>query len=312
MTESEESAYNPEQQLDPHEQIVRSLMEQHGLLSTIAARNPELAFRVPQFLIGGKGIQVVGGESGMGKSLMVADLRYLHGQLQPFLPTELQSTLCVLTWDRIHQGFFSEISTELGTTTPLPSGETHPTARAVVSNVLADSILFARKYITGNTKLLIEAPLIDIRGETIFDELEKYRSEIQTFIMHSPRSRHDTLEEGRLMPTSGQPDAMNSIRENLLKKIRGQQTIRMSPEAQDVVIREWWESQLAKYQGMVVAWDPEDDREAFDTSVGLYKDMGITPDIITPKQVSRYSQRQFESVLGTFSDIDAFLKTVVG
>lgn len=295
---------------DPKVKVAAALIEQSGILPSMAAHNAELPTRVTDFLVGQRNILVIGGESGMGKSLMSADLRKTHSDLQLILPKNLQTGLAVISWDRTHMAFFEEVSTEIGGTVHLPEGETDIAGRKIVSGVLGDQIRFIRKYFGSNMRILLEAPLIDTRGETVFQELSEYKGIVQTFIMHSPKTRFETLEKGRLMESSGQPDAMRSIREKLLHNILGNTRIQISPEEQDGIVKLWWAQRLKEWGGIVVEWDPDDNREGYDNSVATYMRMGIKPDVLSPKGLSRFTRNQLESVFRTITDMDYFLRIV--
>lgn len=296
---------------DPRVRVVNTLIQQSGILPQMAARNPGLPERVADFLVGERRILIVGGESGMGKSLMGADLRKLHSHLQFVLPEQLHTKLAVISWDRTHQAFFEEVSTEAGETVPLPKGETHLAGRRIISNVLGDQVQFIRKYLGKNVRILLEAPLIDTRGETVFSELEQYKAETQTFVMHSPKTRHETIREGRLMPTSAQTDAMESMRDKLLLSILGTTHKHLSPETQDEIIKRWWIQKLEKWGGMLVEWDPDDNRDGYNNSIASYKEMHIKPDILSPRGLSRFTRNQLESIFRTVPDIDHFLRHFV-
>lgn len=300
----------PANWVDPRVKVVSTLIEQSGVLPQMVKRNPDLSSRITDFFIGPQNILVIGGESGMGKSLINSDLRKMHGDLQLLLPEELRTGLAVISWDRTHKAFFEEVSTEIGETTPLPKGETAAVGRRIVSAILGDQIRFIMKYLQPNSRILLEAPLIDTRGETVFQELDGYRHQVQTLIMHSPRTRSETLEQGRLMETSGQRESMLSIREKLLSTILGNTSSIISPDEQDEIIRGWWVQRLAEWGGMVVEWDPDDNREGYNNSVETFKQMGIKPDVLSPRGLSRFTRNQLESIFRTIEDMDHFLHII--
>lgn len=295
---------------DPQVRVVSTLIEQSGILPQMAARNSGLPGRVADFMVGERKILIVGGESGMGKSLISADLRKIHHDLQFVLPEQLQTKLAVISWDRTHQAFYEEVSTEAGETVPLPNGETPLVGRKIVSSILGDQIQFIKKYLGADVRILLEAPLINTRGETVFSELRQYKTETQTFVMHSPKMRYETLQEGRLMPTSGQTDSMQSIRDKLLFAILRTTYEHLSPEEQDEKIKRWWIKQLKRWGGMLVEWDPDDNRDVYNNSIASYKEMAIKPDILSPRGLSRFTRNQLESIFRTIPDIDQFLRLV--
>ncbi len=98
---------------DPRARVVRLLVEQSGVLPQMGHRNPELIPRITDFFVGNKNILIIAGESGMGKSLLTGELRRMHGDLAHVLPEDQRTTLCVSSWDRTHQAFFEQISTEV-------------------------------------------------------------------------------------------------------------------------------------------------------------------------------------------------------
>lgn len=218
--------------------------------------------------------------------------------------------MAVISWDRTHQAFFEEVSTEIGETIPLPEGETNIAGRRIVSNVLGDQVRFIRKYLGGDMPILLETPLIDIRGETVFSELKQYGAEVQTFVMHSPKMRYETLQQGRLMPTSGQIDSMQSIRDKLLFSILGTTHEHLPPEAQDEITKRWWAQKLEQWGGILIEWNPDDNRDGYNNSVELYMEMAIKPDILSPRGLSRFTRNQLESIFRTIPDIDQFLRLV--
>lgn len=293
---------------DPRTKTFRLLVEQSGILPQMERKNPGFSNRVNDFLVGDKNILIVGGESGMGKSLLAAEIRQLHADLRHVLPIEKQNDIAVISWDRTHKAFYEEASTSAGETIPLPKGETPVDGRRIVSGVLADQIQFTRKYIGRRTRILVEAPLIDQRGETIFDELAMCRDNIQTFVMHSPESRQETLEQGRLMETSGQRDAMESMRSKLIQRILGRINIPLSLGEQDEIIKRWWQDQLPQWGGMIVSWDPHEDKDRFQETIRRYQANGLKPDVLAPRALSYATRNQFESIFRAIPDIDTFLR----
>lgn len=202
---------------DPRTALFNGVLPQRGVLPIMLSGNPDLRQHLINLFVGEKNILIVGGESGMGKSLITTDIRGLHEDINAKLPPQLKVPLVVVSWDRTHAALFEAASVESGSTLSLPKGETHPRGRRIASHVIGDVVRYTKKYIHPNSKIIIETPLIDIRGETLYEELSDMRGQIQTLIMHSPESRERTLAEGRLMHTSGQPDSMNQIREKLFK-----------------------------------------------------------------------------------------------
>ncbi len=295
---------------DQRVKLLYVAMENSGVLPDMIRRNPSLPDRLSDFLFGDKNILLVGGESGMGKSLISAEIRSLYADLAQVIPTEKLPELVVSTWDRTHQQFYDEVSAAASTTIQLPQGETPLIGRKMVSDVLEYQARFALRHINRNARILIESPLIDTRGETLFDNLAPFNENIQTFIMHSPDSRNKTLEEGRSMDTSGQPDSMNQIRERLLTKILPKDNIPTSHDAQDEVIKKWWIEQMKQYNGVLIEWSPYDNEQGYRNSVEKYEQRDIRPDHVS-RQLSYATRNEYESIFRTIRDIDSFLRKII-
>ncbi len=295
---------------NPKVKISFALKHSESLLPTLINNNPHFSDKLIDFLTGKKRILIVGGESGMGKSLLVASLRLFQKDLSLLFPNEFPAPLVVISWDRAHQAFYEEASVEAGTTLPLPPGETPVEARSKISQVLTDLVVYALKYLNPHFRIIVEAPLFDQRGENIFVDLEKYRPITQTFIMHSPQMRLATLKEGRLMATSGQPEFMAIAREKILQKLFGSSHHLLSQEAQEELIKNWWEREIRSFDGQVLHWDLESNKLGVDIAVNAFKEQLIKPDILYPKSISRFSRRLYESVFETIPNLDQFLAKI--
>ncbi len=292
---------------DPYAAVRNILLTQQGVVIQAIQKRKELVADLESFFLGNKHIIVIGGESGMGKSLFGAELRTLHQNVQYVMPGRLRTQLSVITWDRTHQVFFEEISTILGTTVPLPRGETHIKARNLISSVLGDQIRFIKKYIGPKTRIIIEAPLIGFRGESLFEELKEYKNEMLTFIMHSPKMRYESFKKGRLMLTSGQPESMASIREHLLLSITKRRKV--SHDYQDHIVKEWWAKRIQHWgRGALIEWDPDDNRSALEETVAQFMKANIAPDVLSPRPIGRFTRNHIESILYSQSNTDRFLK----
>lgn len=295
-------------QSDPIERMIHATLSQNGLLPNLTQQNPELMHRLISFFTGEKRIMIVAGESGMGKSLMGADIRALHTDLSLVLDKEQTHPLAIITWDRAHKNFFNVAEIDLGVPLKLPPGETHVDARIKISQAIGVTAQFVFNNMP-DTLLLIEAPLFDHRGEHLYQQLPPtIISQSQLLIMHSPVSRYESLK-GRDLETSGQPPAMVSMRESL-KRIAGIKERHLSQEAEDEAIKLWWQQVLQPIDGMIVEWDPEKDRKRFNETRLNFRKNGIGPDLITPRLVSQYLSSQMTFVLRTIPDIDMFLQLI--
>lgn len=294
--------------IDPKEVFLNNLLSHSGVIRSMVKKNPDLKMILFDFLFRQKKILIIGGESGMGKSLLVADLRLLQDKMQALLPKKYQFQLVVVSWDRVHQVFFEHASTEVGTTLPLPKGETYLEARQLISKVMSDIVRQAFIYLPAKTKILIEAPLFDFRGENLREQREIYQPFVQTLIMHSPKTRAETLQAGRITQTSGQVDSMLAIREKLLKKMLGYHYNSISQEAQEEAVKNWWLNRPGDIS--LIEWDPDDDRTGLEKSVEEYKRENISPDILYPRPISWFTRRQFESVFQTIPSLDNFLTKI--
>lgn len=289
------------------ERATRTILNQTSLMPLLANQNPELMARLIDFYSGNKRILFIIGESGMGKSLMGADLRKTHEDLQKVLPRNLKFPLNTLTWDRVHKNFFTAAETEANDTIKLPEGETDLEARIRISQVMSRAVLTVLDNFP-HGRLVIEAPFFGNRGEVILPRLGEYHSQTQILAMHSPVSRDESLS-GRIAEASGQPQAMLEMRAKLLELInvdvRG-----LSIEAQDELVKRWWINQISEYDGMVVEWDPNIDRGRYNWTIGQFKRENRRPDIIKPKDISWFVLNSYRDMFRAMKDSQSFLTRV--
>src|SRR5258708_6899503 len=85
----------------------------------------------------------------------------------------------------------------------------------------------------------------------------------------------------------------------------------MSIGEQDEIVKRWWQEQLKQWDGIVVDWDPDDNRNGLNNSVELFIARHIKPDVLIPRPVSRFTQRQLESIFDALPNIDDFLRRIL-
>jgi hypothetical protein len=193
----------------------------------------------------------------------------------------------------------------------LPEGETHPEARKLITKIMRDVLLFTIHYLPKNTPVILEAPLIDNRGEELVDELPAmgFQTQMQIFIVYSPgmwrrmlrQAKHQTRE------MSAQAPAMQQIHEALLRQ-RG--IALPSQQVQDSALMKSWEQWLGQRDGMVLSWDPADDEAGFECTKETLKVMNISPNPLTPHVLNKYTIWLIKAVLETIPNPRAFATEV--
>jgi hypothetical protein len=294
------------------ELINQELKTSLGAIKLIGENEPSLYGILASFIASDEQrMLLVGGESGMGKSLLTTDTVWTVKKITDATP-KLVSPVAVITWDRVHRMFYDALSVEKGHTIPLPRGETHPDVRKVISTVFCDTVRFATEYFPEARKIIVEAPFIDFRGENLLREPPVKPDNVTLLVMHSPKLRNKVMSEGRIKDTSGQPPAMKSIRENLLKSILGNTYTDIPIEKWDEIVKKYWENLLRQLEisGKVIEWDPDifqDDGEELQLTTERFKSQSISPDQLKPIELSKFTKRYIESVLSTVKDLPEFL-----
>jgi len=191
----------------------------------------------------------------------------------------------------------------------LPEGETHPEARKLVTRILRDVLLFAICDLPEGTPIILEAPLIGHRGEAVVDELSTGGFPMQVLIVHSPAMQSRVLQQGeqQTRKTSAQELAIRQIHKGLLQQ-RG--ITSLSQQMQDSELAESWEQWLGYREGLVLTWNPADDEAGFLYTREALKAKKVSPDPLTPQEVSECTALRIELTLQTLPNVEAFATEV--
>ena len=285
------------------DEIQISIASQPGILQTIVNINPGLINRLALFLEGTKRLLIVGGESANGKSLLVAELALQYTLVERMQPTP-NSALAIISYDRIHQLFLYQLGERIGMEIQPPVGETHPRARRLISYLMRDTVLFALSYLSPSTRVIMEAPLLNQRGEIVLDHLYMWKAHTQVLFMHSPETWRRVLHEGtRISKNSGQVPAMKRMRAWRLERLGATS---LSISEQDRALHDDWVGQLAGRDGMVVSWDPRDNEHNYQLTVQRFRQLNIRPDILGPDVLQQYVSSVTDSILSTLPDVKSF------
>jgi hypothetical protein len=273
-------------------------------------RYPSLGRRIAAWVIGEIPVLIVGGEPGSGKSLFMGELVLRQRELAKLYP-ELQSPPALISYDRVHYLFLKRLA-ELGIGSAnnfLPEGETHPEARKLITGILRDTLLFAILHLPKNVPIILEAPLVDRRGEDIVDDLSAMDFPMQVFIIHSPAMQYRILqqEKRQAREMSAPALAIRQIHEALLQQ---REITSRSRQAQENELRKSWERWLGSREGLVLSWDPADDEAGFVHLKEALKTSNILPNPLTPQVVTKYAVSLIEVALETMPNPKAFAAEV--
>ncbi len=282
------------------------LVSQTGILPGMIRRYPPIKTRITAWLVGEKPVLIIGGEPGSGKSLLMGELALRHSELVQLYP-ELQSSLVLISYDRVHYLFLKRLAERgVGSTNNfLPEGETHPEARKVITKILRDILLFCVLHFPRNARIILEAPLIDHRGEALVDDLSAWGSPMQVLIIHSSAMQSQVLQQERryTCEMSAQPLAIRQIHEALLQR-RG--ITSRYQQAQDYELTRSWEQWLDNREGLVLSWDPADDEGGFEHTKKALKANDIPQSPLAPKVINKYTSCLIEVVLEMIPNLEEF------
>lgn len=289
--------------------IVSYLFSQPGILSYLIRQYPLLGERVALWITGERPVLMIGGEPGNGKSLLMGELVLRHHELvaRQYVASR---PLILISYDQIHYLFLKRLS-QINIVLPhtfLPEGETHPEARILITRIIWHVLLFSLQYYALNIPIIVEAPLIDHRGEDLIPEIAALGLQMQIFIMYSPVMRMRSFyDEKRQMRVSAHPLAMQSIH-NVLLHQRG--VVAYAQEEQDAALAKSWEQWLSAYEGMLLSWNPDDNEEGFLYTKSLLEALQIRTDPLSPLLLEKYALCVIELVLKTLPDLAAFARKV--
>jgi hypothetical protein len=256
---------------------VDTIAARPGILGYVLRTNGTFRERFAAFLRGDVRVFWVAGEPANGKSTLVGDivLALRAGNAAP---------LAGIAYDPVHAVLHEHMGI------PLPKGETPDEVRRVVSDLLRDSLTHALEQMPLDTRVLVEAPLLDTRGEHALQALVARGHPVHAVVLHNPHvwwRVHDAGE--RVSALSARVEAMVAIREKLLSRY-GMAGVPVTE--QEAAIEAHWQAWCAHDPEwrMVLTWSgPESDAAARVTDDALLRDPipgeGLFPDALT--QVAR-------------------------
>lgn len=279
------------------------MRSQPGVLQLFVHRHRGLRQRLLRFIRGQQRVLVVGGEPGNGKSLFTGEL-IVHCRGLAIAHPSLRIPLALISYDRVHSLFFERLSSKAGTSIALPAGETHPAARQLVSEVMREVLLFAILQLPPDTRILMEAPLIDHRGNAVVDDLPRWGFPIQIVIMHAPQMwERVRADPERISERSVQTPAMLQIRKALLQQRVGR---RVTTNEQGRVLQKAWKRWLKGRDGVLVSWNPADDERSLEHAKSILTAAQVSPDDMFPKVLDAHAVRVTDSVLEALPDLQSF------
>lgn len=293
-------------------EIVSYIFSQSGVLPSMMKQHPSLGNKITAWLTGEKPVLIIGGEPASGKSLLMGELILRYRELVK-LHSSVQRTLALISYDQIHTLVFKHFIgiCKINEQNFLPEGETDPEARKLVTDIMRHVLLFAIEHLSKNTPIILEAPLIDYRGEAIVDELITASIPVQVLIMHSPPMRLRVLnqDEQQIRERSAQALAMEQIHETLLRE---REITLTSKQDQDRALEESWKHWLNHREGLVLSWNPADDEDGFERTISMLKEMGIPPDPLIPEVLKECAITYLtEEILKTLPDLQVFALQVL-
>lgn len=289
--------------------IISYLHSQRGILPHLMKQHPMLGARIAAWVIGEKPILIIGGEPGNGKSLLMGELVLRYNELTLHYQ-DIPQSLMLISYDQIHYLFLKRLSC---INTPysnefLPEGETHPEARALITEIMWHTLLFALHSRPLNAPIILETPLIDHRGEDMLYKMISLDFQMQIFIMHSPTMRTRSLyDEKRRTKISAHPLAMQKIHEVLLQQ-RG--VMAYPKEAQDDALVQSWEQWMDQCEGMVLSWNPDHNEEGLLYTKMLLEAMNIRTDPLSPALLEKFTICVIEQVLKMIPNLEVFASNV--
>lgn len=279
------------------------LRAQTGMLRVFMHRNRSVRRLLLRFITGKQRVLIVGGEPGNGKSLFTGELIVRCRELANAFP-DLSLPLALVSYDRVHSLFFERLSSIVGSTISLPAGETHPAARQHVSEVMCEVMLFAILHLPPGTRILMEAPLIDHRGDIVVDNLPRWGYPVQIVIMHSPQMWTRVLAAAeRISEKSAQRLAMLQIRTALIHQRVGRH---VPSDEQGRAIQTAWKRWLSGRDGVVISWDPARNEQSFEQTTQLLTAEQVSPDQMFPTVLDAHAIRVTDSVLESLPDLRSF------
>jgi hypothetical protein len=234
---------NPDGWQQIEKEVIPYLLSHHGLLPEMVQFNQELTEIIRSFLLGERKVLVLGGQPGHGKSLLLTELRKYHSILSS-IDNSLNFPLAIIPWDKSRACFYQVVSESAGHEVRPPQGVASQEILELISEVMSDVCQFVLRHYP-LARLIVEAPLTGNRGERVVYDLDGQRIAYQIVIMFSEQMEQEILLRGhRDSATSGQPEAMLTIRKQILDQMVGD-LLSLSPEQAKRIIIKYWKLFLA-------------------------------------------------------------------
>lgn len=289
------------------DEIISSLRHEPGMLACLLRRHEPLGPKLAAWFAGEKPVLLIGGEPGMGKSLLMGDLA-----MQYELLAQVHQTLCrplaLISYDRVHFLFLKCLAerTVPGQRSFLPEGETHLEARQLISLILQELLLFAACRLAPGTRIILEAPLIGQRGENLLAMLPDMAGQIQVLILHSPAMWEEILRQQPARETSAHALAMRQIHEVLLY----QRAILPGEQEIDLALQQSWQAWLKVYDGCLLTWNPHEDRGSYLHTQAALQAHEITPDPLSPELLQEHTLVLIGQIFELLPDLKSFARTI--
>jgi hypothetical protein len=191
---------------DNHARLLQQFITLPGILGYVLGADKPFRQAFATFLSGEARALLIAGEPGNGKSTLLDDIMLAHQEFGDF-------PLAGITYDAVHSAFLDALGI------PLPRGETYPPARDLVSDVLRDVILHALERLPAETRVLVEAPLVDRRGEAALEQVVARGHRVVAVAVNNPHVWRHVLANGqRDSELAAQTEAMLAIRRRFARR----------------------------------------------------------------------------------------------
>lgn len=290
--------------------IIPTVLSHTGLLIEWLSQNNDLSANISNFLSGKTKVMIIGGVPGNGKSLLATEIRKIT-EIYTHLDVSLSFPLVFIPWDKAHDIFYKQLSNKAGFVIEPPSGESPNEVIKMVSSVMRDTVSFMQQW-HPDSRIIVEVPLYGGRGDEIVKGLAHRGTPFSILVMHSEPMFHEIIQKGkRDVETSGKPEAMLSIRRKIVQNMAGDYKI--ATKKQGGILKNFWNVYTHWYEGSVIEWDPNANRDAFEKTNKDFILNDAKPDDLSPIPLENYISRQYDSIfdLMTKEKFKAFVDAVL-
>jgi hypothetical protein len=264
-----------------HDDMLNRLAARPGILGYLLGTDAEFRRRFGRFLAGSPRVFWIAGEPANGKSTLIGDI--------VLALRDLGIPLAGVAFDPVHALLFEQMHQ------PLPVGETPVALRRIVCDLLRDTLLHVLEQLPADTRVLVEAPLIGVRGEGALAELLARGHAVQAIVLHNPHVWQRVYDAGgRPDAFSAQVEAMGSIRRGLLERIGAAD---LPPGEQQERLAAHWRDWADRGDRMVLTWHgPESDAAALETDARL-RLQPVSGKGLFPETLVRYARDRAAALL---------------